>query len=98
MTCGSVHELVNSGNQEGVLWACFVEVCLVNADPPFSIWFFNHNYICKPFGVVNFPDKLGCEQLPNLFIYGCVSFWIELSALLNDWFVRGIHVEPMDYD
>ena len=51
-----------------------------------------------PFRVVNFPNKSSYEQLPDLFIYGCVSLWIKLSALLNDWFMLGIHIEPVDYD
>ena len=47
---------------------------------------------------MNFPDELGCEQLSNFFVYGCVTFRVEFSSLLNDGFVRRIHVEPVDYD
>ena len=80
----SIHELVNSGNGEGVFWTCLVEVCIVDANLPLSIGLFDHDDICKPVRIVHFPDELGCEV--------CIALWIELTVLLYDQFVRVIHV------
>ena len=96
MTCCSIHQLINSGDREGVLWTCFIKVCVVDADSPFPVGFFDHDYICKPFKIVNFPDKLCYEQLSDFFVYGRVAFGVEFSLLLNDEFVCRIHVEPVD--
>ena len=40
-----VHKLVNPWEREGILWACLVDVCIVNTNPPFSILFLHHDYI-----------------------------------------------------
>ena len=73
-------------------------ICVVDADPLFPIQLLNHYYIGEPFRIVNSSYKLGSEQFFNLFIDHCVAFRIEPSALLDDRFVRGIDVKPIDDD
>ena len=68
VTRGGIHELVNPWDWEGVFWACFVKICVVNADPSFPFQLLDCYYIGEPFRIVNFPYKLGHEwffQLPR---------------------------------
>ena len=98
MACNGVHELINSGDWEGVLWTCFVKVYVVDADSSFPIRFFDHDHICKPLRIVNFPDEPSCEQLSYFFVYGPVALKVELSTLLNNGLMRRINIEPVGYD
>ena len=61
MALGGIHKLIDSLDWEGVLWTCLIEICIVDADPPFSIGLFDHDYICEPLRVMNLLDKLACE-------------------------------------
>ena len=98
MARGGIHKLIDSRDWEGVLWTCLVEICIVDADPSFSIGLFNHDYIRKPFRVMNLPDKLSCEQLFNFFVDCRVVFGIKPSAFLDDRLVRGVNFKPVCYD
>ena len=45
-----------------------VEVCVVDAHPPLVVLFENEYWIRQPFGVVNFFDASGHEQLGEFFL------------------------------
>ena len=47
---------------------------------------------------MNFSDELGCEQLVNFFVNHRVAFRVEPLAFLNDRFMYGSDIEPVDND
>jgi len=44
--CGPIDESVNVGEWIGVLRACFVEVCVVDAHAPLTVGFLHEHHIC----------------------------------------------------
>lgn len=53
---------INVGEQICVLWACFVEVGVINTHSPFCTGFFHHDNIGKPHGICDFSDDSGFKE------------------------------------
>ena len=98
MPSSGINELVNPWQWERILQACLVEVCIIDIDSLFFIWFLHHDYISQPFRVVSFPDELGFEELVVLLTDRHVPLRVKPATFLNDRFVSGIDIEPMDDD
>ena len=45
--CG-VHDEVDPWQREAVFWACFVDVGEVDTESPFTIHFFDEDYVSQP--------------------------------------------------
>jgi hypothetical protein len=49
-----VHNLIDSGQAEGIFFACLVKICIINTHPPIFILFWYKNRIGEPICVVHF--------------------------------------------
>ena len=98
MPSSDVHKLVDPWQWEGIFWACLIEVCIVNTDPPHSIWLHYHYHIGQPFRVVGFPNELGFEELVNLFADQDLPLKVDPTVFLNDRFMSGVDIEPVEDD
>ena len=63
-----VDDLIDAREPKGILRAMLVEVCVVDGHPPLVVLFENEYWIRQPFGVVNFFDASGHEQLGEFFL------------------------------
>ena len=81
MSNSGIHEFVDPWQWEGILQVCLVEVCRVNTDPLFSVWFLHHDYISQPFRVVGFLDELGFKELVDLLTDRYVPLRVEPTAV-----------------
>lgn len=52
-------------------------------------FFFNHNYVSLPFGVLDFTYEVGLQKFISLFINDNLLVWGEVSLLLFYWFLKG---------
>ena len=41
-----IHDLIYSWQRETVFWTCIIEVGVIDAHPPFALFFGDHYYIC----------------------------------------------------
>ena len=53
---------------KGVFQAGSVDVDKINSELPFSICFFDENYVSQQVGVIHLPDSSGLEEFANLFV------------------------------
>ena len=67
MSHRGIHQLVNSRNGEGILWADFVQVCKIHAHLPLPVFLFNHYYVGQPFEVEDFLNCSSLLQLVHLY-------------------------------
>ena len=74
------------------------EVCVIDADPPFFIWFLHHYYISEPFRVVNFLYEFSYKELFDLLADRHVTFRVKPSTLLDNKFVCKIDIKPVHDD
>ena len=98
MPSGGVHKLVDSWQWEEILWAGFIEVCIIDTNPLFSVRFLYHHHIGQPLGIMGFPNELSLEELADLLANRRVPLGVESAALLNDKLVGQIYIEPVDDD
>jgi hypothetical protein len=57
-----VNDLIDSRQPEGILWALFVEIGVVDTHPPFiRVLFADENGVCKPLRMEDFFDEADRE-------------------------------------
>ena len=57
MTQSSIHQLINLRNEIIILWACFIEINIVNIYPLVSIRLFNMYNVGELLGVLHIEIK-----------------------------------------
>ena len=67
MSHHGVHQLVNSRNREGVLWADFIQVRKIHTHSPLPVFLFNHYCIGQPLEVEDFLNSSNLLQLVHLY-------------------------------
>ena len=80
-----------SGQQ--LLGHAFVQVGEVHAHSPLAFYFFDHDHVGQPVGVVDFPNEICLQQFAYFFGYGFVTFLGEDPLLLPDWGEGRAYVE-----
>ncbi|KAI5312930.1 hypothetical protein L3X38_042104 [Prunus dulcis] len=83
-----VHQLVDSWQQEAILWACFVQICIILAHSPGSTRLLYQNRISKPDRVGYLTDETDCSKLVYFEFQCFVPFGIIGPSLMSDWFGR----------
>ena len=56
-----VDDLVDPREDELILKACGVEVGVVDAEPPGTVFLLHQDWICQPFGALDESDEAGVE-------------------------------------
>ena len=85
VTPGSgVHDLVDAWQGEGILWTGFVDICIINAQPPFSIRLVHHDRIGQPRWMEHSSHQTRCFQFLDLLCDELLLFQSLLSDLLLD--------------
>jgi len=67
-----------------ILRACLIEIYVVHTHPPLFVWFFDHDHVRKPSGIVNFLDELGDHQLDHFLSYCLTPLFTYLSFSLGN--------------
>jgi hypothetical protein len=63
-----VYDLVYAGERERILRACFVQGCIINTYPPFSILFWYENRIGYPIQVLNLLNEVSGQEPGYLLV------------------------------
>ena len=61
VSCGSVDDLINAGEGEGILRASLVEVFEIDAQAPGFILLSHHHQVCSPVRVFYLSDESGLD-------------------------------------
>ena len=61
MSCGSVDDLVDAREGEGILGASLVEVFEIDAEAPGFVLLWYHYQICQPIRMLDISDEYGLE-------------------------------------
>ena len=95
--CG-VNDEVDPRQREAVFWACFVDVGEVDTESPFTIRFFDEDYVSQPLWILHLPDNPCLKKFADLLVDGFLSIWHEAPPLLLDQFEGRAGVQLMsDY-
>ena len=91
----SIYDLIYSWWGEDVFWACFIEVPLVHAYPPFTALLRDDYYVCKPFRILYLFDKTCTQQVVHLYLDNQMTVRVETPYLLFNRLYNGNHVQFM---
>ena len=81
MSCYGIDELTNPGERKTVLGTCTVQVHETHTHPPFSIKFFDHDYVYKPLWIANFANETCCKELVYFLYYYFILRWGEYFSV-----------------
>ena len=95
MPSRGINDLIYSWQGEVVFRACFIEVCVVHAYPPFVALLRDDYYICKPFRILHLSDKTYTKQVVSLCLNNFVAIWEETPYFLPCWLCHGNHIRFM---
>ena len=76
--------MVNAWQRERILWTGFIDICVVNTQPPFPICLTHHHWIGQPHWVEHSSDQACRFQLPDLLDDELLSLQCLLPDLLLD--------------
>ena len=92
-----IHQLVNSRNGEGILWANFIQIREIYAHTPFPIFLLHHHSIGQSFEIKDFLDCPCLLKFIHLSShYLSMLFW-RASRWLLLWNCIWIHIQLVTY-
>ena len=83
-TSSGVYNLVDAWQSERILWTSFIDICVVNTQPPLPIRLAHHYGIGQPRRVEHSPHQTYRFQLPDLLRDELLPLQSLLSDLLLD--------------
>ena len=98
MTCSEIYPLINTRQWIAILGASLVQISEVYTHSPFAIYLLNHYHIGKPIQIMDFSNKLCCNQLLDHILNSIVSLGGEYSFLLLHKFRGGTYIQAVGYD
>ena len=70
MSCGSVDDLINAGEGEGILRASLVEVFEIDTQAPGFVLLWYHHQVCQPVRMFDLSNESGFDKLGELLPHG----------------------------
>ena len=61
VSCGSIDNLIDAGEGEGILWASLVKVLEIDAQAPGFVILWYHHQVCYPVRVFYFSNESGLQ-------------------------------------
>lgn len=96
MSGGCINELIYMRKWIEVLWACFIQIRIMNTNIPLTTILLKYHHIGQPLRIFNLLNNSRWQELLNFLINNLLPLWGKNSPLQQEWLLLRFYAQSVD--